>query len=154
MSENDPFEKTVQRQQIKPLPKEWRSQILVHARTAAGPNLVEEPRSATDRVQGVSAVFNFLKTIGAELLFPGRKAWASLGMAWALIIFAAMLSRDEDAGGSSSADRPSPLAQELLKEQAQLLSEFSGASDLHDVVTPRRPEEGPRSQTQWQRPAV
>jgi hypothetical protein len=69
----DGFEREASRQPLRPVPAEWRREILAAARTAVEPERVRIPR-AEPVVNGWTAWWR-----------PGRLAWGSLAAAWMAI---------------------------------------------------------------------
>ena len=126
----DEFEKRLQRQSLRPIPREWRGEILGAARHAGShPHSIVTPLS-TSWWRG--------------LLWPCPQAWAGLAAMWGVILLLNLASRDPVQVAKSSNIVP---AQELLialGEHRRLLAELIGTPPVIEPVKPLRPR--PRSE--------
>jgi len=151
MKEHDSFEEMLRRQRVKAAPESWRAGILATAHSAM------EGKASNRRVTPIQRRFGvaseLLSHIASEFFSPGRKAWGALASTWAVIVLLALANRDKDAVPITPSNSISPVARELLREQARLLTEFSGSDESTDAVEPRRPEARPHSQREaaWTR---
>ena len=151
MKEHDSFEEKLRRQRVKASPENWRSSILATAHSAAEDNAPKiRVASANQRFPAARELLNHIL---CELFSPGRKAWGTLAAAWAIIVLLTLANRDKDVVPATTANSVSPVARELLREQAQLLTEFSGSGESRETIEPQRPDVGPRSQREaaWTR---
>jgi len=125
----DEFEKRLQRQSLRPIPREWRGEILGGARRAnAHPFSTPNPQPTP---------------WWRELLWPCPEAWAGLAAAWGMIFLLNLASRDPVQVAKSSNTVP---AQELLialGEHRRLLAELIGTPAVIEPVKPFGPQ--PRS---------
>src|SRR5438552_14253870 len=99
----DDFDKRLQRQTLRPIPHEWRSEILDAARRA------DDPQPSTFNSQPTSW--------WRELLWPCPQAWAGLAAAWVLILALNAATREPVQVANSAG---APTAREVLmalKEQ-------------------------------------
>ena len=151
MKEPDSFEEKLWRQAIRPLPESWRAEILAGARAVPGVVSVSKQDAFRERS---SLVRQFFRGALAEILCPGKRAWSGLATVWALILLVNFINRDTDQGAALPAAAKSQLAREILKQQAQLFAEFSGANDTSDAVEPKRNESRPRSESRVHMTAV
>jgi hypothetical protein len=111
---NDDFEKKLQRQSFRPIPGDWRKDILRNARTNA-PAADPKPSGLLLRA-GL--------TVWRELLWPCRYAWSGLLAIWiALALFNT---------GSGTSTRPlaghssAPVRAQFFEEQRRVLAELTG----------------------------
>lgn len=117
------FEKHLQRQPLRPIPHEWRTEILQQATSADSRRLTHDRRPS------------FL----SALLWPHPKAWAGLAAVWVLI-YALRFASQDNLPKMAQASPSSP--QEMvvkLKEQQQILAELiaSSSSQTHDMDRPK-----------------
>jgi hypothetical protein len=99
------FEKQLQRQPLRELPRDWRAEILA---TAAGPR----PDSIQSRGDGVSA-------------WPSLRAWAALAAVWPIIFLLQFTSPAEpQPAGNSPGMTMRSFA--MLHEQTLLMAESFG----------------------------
>lgn len=127
MNPND-FEKHLQRQPLRPIPPEWRAEILQQATTAGNSSFVIR--------------HSFLSTINHQLstiLWLRPKAWAGLAAVWVLIFALRFSSRDNLPKMAQSSPAASQQMMVNLREQQQILAELIGTSSgqTHDVDRPK-----------------
>ena len=125
----DDFEKRLKRQSMRPMPGEWRGEILGAARRAGGDRPSTVTPQATSWWRG--------------LLWPCPQAWAGLAAVWGVILLLNLASRDPVQVAKSSNTVP---AQELLialGEHRRLLAELIGTPPVIEPVKPFGPR--PRS---------
>jgi hypothetical protein len=130
---NSEFEQRLRRQPLKPLPGEWRAEILsaVAADVNRRQNNRQEP---TATATGWSWLSN--------LLWPHPKAWAGLAAVW-IFIFALNFSMREKApviAGKSAPPSPETVAE--LRQQQKMLAELIGpaewrVADRQRVLSPQ-----------------
>jgi hypothetical protein len=120
----DDFENQLQRRPLRPVPTEWRAEILEAARTAAFPRASLSWR---------------------EWLWPSPKAWAALAAAWMLIAVLTVMDTPRRAEMAKQTARPSPEAETALaaqrRELARLLEPYTESSPAPKATRP-----GPRSE--------
>jgi len=108
---SDDFEKRLQRQPLRPIPPEWRTEIL---QTAAARS-TRNPNPETRNPSLLSALF-----------WPHPKAWAGLAAVWVLI-FALRFASQGTLPKIAQATPSSPQTIAVnLKEQQQILAELMG----------------------------
>ena len=122
------FEQRLRRQPLKPLPAEWRAEIL--AAVAAEVN----------RRQEVSREFTFaatehswLSTLNHQLstlLWPHPKAWAGLAAVWICIFILNFSMRDPSPALAVKATPPSPEVVVELRRQQRMLAELIGPAEV------------------------
>jgi hypothetical protein len=122
----DDFEKQLQSRPIRPVPREWRGDILQAAKThATQPSTPGSRQSSWWR----------------ELLWPCPQAWAGLAAVWIIIL---TLNSAGPGDPTTIAKRPASPARETLlalREQRRLLTELmapvADASEPTKVQAPR-----------------
>ena len=110
----DDFEKRLQRQSMRPVPREWRGEILDAARRAGGhqpPPLNSQPTSWW-----------------RELLWPCPQAWAGLAAAWVLILALNVATREPVQVATAQSTPPAREVLMALKERRRWLTELAGPS--------------------------
>ena len=137
MNFDDHLEKKLRRQPLRPIPETWRGEILAVARR-------EQGRSRPDLVR---LRLSSLKARLSTLLWPHPKAWAGLAAIW-LLIFTLNFVGQEPASVHIAKNNSPPSAQlrELLRQQAQLLSELAGPRETFEAAPPAPRTPRPRSQ--------
>jgi len=134
----DDFEKRLERQPLRPIPPEWRGEILGAARRAGGPQ-----RSAPNR--GLSSWWR-------ELLWPCPQAWAGLAAAWVLILALNAATREPDRTSTAQSTPPAREVLMALKERRRLLAEL--AEPPARVEPQKALVPGPRSEVSSRTEAV
>src|SRR5580704_7007760 len=127
---NDEFEKQLQRQPMRGLPREWRSEILAAA--AVRP-------SQSSKISWLT-----------EWLWPHPRAWAGLTAAWAVIILFHFTAPDDPRVARSSASTTFQSMAEM-QQQTVRMAQLLGSSDSGDPpsatpATPKPRSERPRQQ--------
>ncbi len=115
----DDFEKKLQRQQLRPIPGEWREPILRTAQERAMASAVVPERLPN----------RFVLAVWRELVRPCRYAWATIAALW--LVFWIVNTRNEIAGPSSSmaSTRAKPQGIGLIEEKRRALVELTGPFD-------------------------
>ena len=123
---NDEFEQQLRRQPMRPIPAEWRRQILD---SAPGP---ESPVSVRE--------WSFS---WRELFWPSPRAWAGLAAVWAVILALNTASSDSAIPSAERARpaQPSPQFLMALQEQWQLRAELMDipVAEASPKTEPARP---------------
>jgi hypothetical protein len=125
------FEKHLRHQPLKPIPGEWRAEIL---------------GAAKSRHLSLATHHSFLSTLNHQLstlLWPHPKAWAGLAAVWIFIFALNFSMRDKSAIVAEKSLPPSPEVVAELKQQQRLFAELIGANDWRDAnrqkIFPPRP---------------
>jgi hypothetical protein len=108
---SDDFEKHLQHQPLRPIPKEWRAEILRQATAGSRPPVLDR------RPSFLSALF-----------WPHPKAWAGLAAVWVLIFALRFASQDKLPKMAQSSSLASQEIVVSLKEQQQILAELMGTN--------------------------
>ena len=126
----DDFEKRLQRQSMRPVPREWRGEILGAARRAGGhqPSPLNPQPTSWWR----------------ELLWPCPQAWAGLAAAWVLILALNAATREPVQVATAQSTPPAREVLMALKERRRLLVELAGPPVQVEPPKPFVPK--PRSQ--------
>ncbi len=127
----DEFEKQLQRQPIRPVPAQWRREILAAAKaqleTAARPGLRAR----------LSAIF-----------WPCPEAWAGLAAVWAMIFFlnAGMGERSRTMEADNRPRTIQAEVQTMVFLRAQELARLNEQPDVPLIEPPKTPGPRPRSE--------
>ena len=137
MNGDDIFEKRLKEVPHRPIPAQWRRDILRASRAAAPAR--NSPLSAwAARIAAANSVVS-------RMLWPHPKAWIGLTAVWLLILVLTLAEREpEQAQFVRAVAPPSPQMLEMLREQEQLLAELVGSTERAEPHPPVLPQ--PRSQ--------
>jgi hypothetical protein len=125
------FEQRLRQVPVKPLPPEWRAEILA----AAG---AVQPAPARPALQERLAVG------WRSLFWPHPQAWAGLAAAWVVIALLHLSQRDEVPARSANSAPPSPETLIELRQQQQMLVELLDLRPGGDIDRPKK--SGPHTQ--------
>lgn len=136
MNNDSQFENRLRRQPVKPIPAEWREEILDAARNATASVHARRPTP-----------YGLLATLRQHLslpFLPQRAAWAVLATAWVVIIALNVAAHDDSARvqASRAATPISPETLLALQQQRLLLAELMDRAETHPM---NRPKSLPRS---------
>ena len=126
----DDFEKRLQRLHMRPIPREWRGEILDAARRA-GAHQLSTPNPRTT-------------PWWRELLWPSPQAWAGFAAVWVVVLLLNLASRDPVRVAKTSKPAPAPELFAALREHRRLLAELIGTPPLPEPQKPFEPR--PRSE--------
>ena len=107
----DPFDQRLARQPLRPVPAEWRDEVLARAGDLQSP--AQFPLSQ-------------LSTFNSQLrswLWPCPQAWAALAAVWVLLLAVNFSTRDRSAPNTASANAL-PVMPYAWREQQKLLAEL------------------------------
>ena len=110
----DDFEKRLQRQPLRPVPKGWRAEILSAA------------RNVTDTEHATRSLLSTLNAQLSTLLWPSPHAWAGLAAVW-VVILAVNFATSGDS--QPIAKRVTPFSPEMLMA-IQIQAEVGGKERL------------------------
>ena len=125
---SDDFEKRLERQTIRPVPGEWRREIL---QTAA-----RRARSDAPHLQ-LKAQNSKLKTFVSELLWPCPQAWAGLAAVWLVILTVNFLTLESSPVIAQKSFPHSPETLMALRQQGWLFAELN---EPREVPVAERPK--------------
>ena len=129
----DELEQQLQQLQMRPVPSEWREEILAGARAAAHvPSRTSQGLGWRVRLASLYSRFSFL-------LWPSPRAWVGLAAIWfviGLLNFSTSSSVRQTHGSSNAVQ-----FQSAMKEQEQLLTELVG--DHQAQRAPHNPPKAP-----------
>ena len=146
----DDFEKRLQRQSMRSIPREWRGEILDAARRARGHQLSTLHSEATG--EDGSAIHPQPTSWWRELLWPCPQAWAGLAAAWVLILALNAATREPVQVATAQSTPPAREVLMALKERRRLLAELAGPPVQIKPQKPLAP--GPRSELSHRTAAV
>jgi hypothetical protein len=134
----DDFEERLQRQSMRPVPAEWRGEILDAARRAGDHQLFTlNPRPTP---------------WWREWLWPCPQAWAGLAAAWVLILALNAATRDPVQVAKTAKTASAPELLIALKEHRRLLAELIGTPTVLEPTKTLQPR--PRSELSHRTVAV
>jgi hypothetical protein len=110
------FEKQLERRPLRPVPAEWRAEILAAAKTAAAPQLVPAPK----RSGGGSTLNSQL----SAFLRPCPQAWAGLAAIWLVILAVNFSASDKKPMLAQAAPPPSRDTLRMVQEQRRMLAQL------------------------------
>lgn len=116
------FEQRLRRQPVKPVPPEWRAEILAAAHAAQAPR---HPSPVTRHTW-----FAVIHRQLSALLWPHPRAWAGLAAVWVCIFMLNLSMRDQPPVLAERTPSPSPEMVAELKQQQKMLAELIGAPEV------------------------
>ncbi len=133
---HDDFEQRLQRQPLRPVPTEWREEILAEA----GRGSRVEGR-AQNWVRSPSLVSRL-----STILWPHPVAWAGLAAVW-IFIFTVDFSVNDRAPSVAEGYSPPPTEVMVeLRQQQRLLAELMGPRETRDADRQKNSLPRPRSE--------
>lgn len=147
----DDFEQQLQRRPMRPVPAEWRAEILSAAKAVSdtqpapySPLSGHATRNTRPFRSFITPQFVAMK-LWQELIWPCRRVWLGIAAVW-FVVLVVNLSTDESTQvAASQMPAPTPEVMAALREQKQLLVQLLdpvAASSTPPVAAPR-----PRSET-------
>jgi len=135
----DPFEQRLSRQPLRPVPAEWRDEILPRAGDLQSPSLASAMASDGDcKSPARASQPSTLNPQLRDLLWPCPQAWAGLAAVWVLLLALNLATRDRSAPNTASASAL-PVMPYAWREQQKLLAELFPP----EPVAPPRPRAQP-----------
>jgi hypothetical protein len=134
--ETEQFERRLSRQPLRPIPAEWREEILREGRRA------DVPEKIWDADTTSLPKLNWL----AQIFWPSPAAWAGLAAVWLLILAVDFSIRDKTP---VAAEKFAPQTAEVvmqLRQQQRLLAELMGPRDTSDADRSKPLAPRPRSE--------
>ena len=134
----DDFEQRLQRQPMRDVPAQWRSQILSAAHAAAG----------STRHAAADSEFTSLD-VRAELiswLWPSPKVWVGLAVIWLLLAGANRAIFSQNARPANSEPHPDAASLAAWKEQSRILAELMQPAESSAAEAASRAKPRPRSE--------
>jgi hypothetical protein len=129
------FEERLRSQPLRPIPAEWRGEILTAAKLSAAARSEPTERNPTSVI---------LQTLWRELIWPCRIVWAGVACAWLLIIGLNAASFERTPRVASKTEPRSGEEFRAFIEQRQLLAQLTDA--VPEPANTRKPNPpGPRS---------
>lgn len=140
MNLDEPLERRMRAQPLRPVPVEWREEILNSARAAASTAGSSGPAPA-------STWFGLRRVRLAALIWPNPRAWAALGSVWVVILGLHLSARDlVPSEGAPRTPSASVQMRQMLKQQAQMFTELLGPSADPGPTMPKKTPGQPRTQ--------
>lgn len=127
---SDEFEKRLEQQKIRPIPGEWRREILNTANAASLESRTAKPESLS---------------WWRELLWPCPQAWAGIAAVW-LVIFVLNFTTQKAEPKLAKSEPVTPQTIAALKEQRRLYLELAGLQVKEVAEPPKNHVPGPSSQ--------
>ena len=123
----DDFEQKLGQQKLRPIPAEWRAEILSAANAARQTAPVSAaPASASSSPAFLSALF-----------WPSPKAWAGLAAIWLVILGLNHSARDNPQIATRKSSPSTPDLRLVLKEQQRLLAELAEPREAPEADRPK-----------------
>ncbi len=127
---NDDFEQQLRRQSLRPIPTEWRAEVLVAMRAAQ-----------TTRPPAPSWFSTFRHQL-STIFWPHPKAWTGLAAVWVFIFILNFSMRDKTPMITEKSEPPSPEVMVELRQQKRLLAELMGTlqpvdADRQKIFSPK-----------------
>ena len=129
------FEKKLQRQDLRPIPAEWRGEILRTAHAAV-----------PARVSWPSTINHQLSTLCRELIWPARHIWTGLAAVWAVIVIVNLDVARHSELAARDFTPPSPAVLMAWREQEWMFTGLAEPAATKDAERPKTAAPGPRSE--------
>jgi hypothetical protein len=130
------FENHLQQQPMRPVPAEWRSEIL-----GASENAHRQPATRKP-----SSHLPALKAQLSAILWPCPQAWAGLGMVWLMILAVNFATQEKDEQIAQTTSRLSPETIMALREQKRELAKLIEPFNAQPGEPPKTNPSQPRSE--------
>jgi len=115
----DEFEQQLQQRPMRPIPAEWRAEILSAAKTAQSATH-HAPRTTQSVLSTLNPAFLAMK-LWQELIWPCRRIWLGMAAVWLIVLACNMSMDDTPKVAASQMPAPTPEMVAALREQKQLL---------------------------------
>jgi hypothetical protein len=138
MNNDSQFEDRLRQESLKPIPGEWRNDILRQATRAA--------KLQNASTAGPVSIFELLKSRLAILLWPAPRAWAGMAAVWVAILMMNLAAADTTTTAAMAVPLPSAETLRVLKQQQRLLAELVERPEPLKVDRQRAIPSAPRSQ--------
>ncbi|WCJ60092.1 hypothetical protein NXS98_02910 [Fontisphaera persica] len=115
--QHETFEERLRRQPWRPLPQEWRAEIMAAAQTATTP-----PSSRPARVQGWRLVLDYL-------LWPSPRAWAGVAALWLVAVAGNIVQHWASPAPKAALPVSASTTHETLPQRQQVLAEWLNAPE-------------------------
>ena len=137
----DDFEQQLQRRPLRPVPAEWRAEILTTAQAASNPQpITRNTPSFLASITLQSLAMKFWQ----ELIWPCRRIWLGMAAIW-FVVLACNMSMDETHKvAANQMPAPTPEMVAALREQKQLLVQLLDPN----ASTPALPAAAPRPRSE------
>jgi hypothetical protein len=129
------FEHRLRRQALRPLPPEWRGEILAAA---------DATRSMQPAHEAAFAAA--LRVRLREALWPSHKTWGALAAVWLVVLAVNLSLRDRAPVVAQKAARQTPDIILVLQQQHQFMAELMGQASPPEAAPSRQVAPGPRSE--------
>jgi hypothetical protein len=130
------FEQRLRQVPVKPIPGEWRAEILAAAE-AKQPSLERGVHAASTWQARITAIL-------CSLFWPHPRAWAGLAAVWVVIAILHFSQPDDSPVLAEKSAPPSADTLADLRQQQQMLAELLGPYGAGEADRPKR--SGPHTQ--------
>jgi hypothetical protein len=141
---SDDFEKRIQRQSLRQIPREWREEILQAARAV----------STADPSAKRPAVFANLSSYFWTLLRLHPKTWATLAAVWITIVAMNFYCADKTTARAQKVSPPTREMILVLQNQRRELAKLIPPVDSGDADKPKISQPRPRSERRFENSMV
>ena len=122
------FEQQLEHQPLRPLPVDWRTDILKAAESAS--SVPSAPRPAPSLLSTIHSQLS-------SLLWPCPQAWAGLAALWLVILAMNYASEDKSEIMTAKSPPPSPQMMMALQEQRKMLAKLIEPYDESPAEPPK-----------------
>jgi hypothetical protein len=142
----DDFEQRLRRQLPRPIPPEWRSEILSTTHQESVAHHINSSRSFPATLNALARHSKATTAQLSTLLWPSRKAWAAVATIWLVILAVNIAMRDKSSAVARTAPRPARETMLAWKEHERLLTELIGPQEMPSAERPKPAAPRPRSE--------
>ena len=143
---HDAFEQRIQRQPFRPLPSEWRAEILLAARQASTAQNESVAMTQQQPESRLALHVPAWRALFSTLLWPSPKAWYGLAAIWLVLLVINAETADNAKRVARTLPRPAPEMIAAWREQVRLLSELVQPQEIPVAEPPKPTPPRPRSE--------
>ncbi len=122
------FEKQLQRQPLRPVPADWRADILKAANAVS---------SAPNTAHPTPSLLSTIHSQLSALLWPCPQAWAGLAAVWLVILAVNYAGEDKSEIMTAKSPPPTPQMMMALQEQRKMLAKLIEPYDESPAEPPK-----------------
>ncbi len=146
----DDFEQQLQRRSVRPVPGEWRAEILGAAKAVSDTQPAPHSLLSGHAIRNTQPFLSVFKPsfvvvkLWQELIWPCRRVWLGLAAIWFVVLAVNLASNDTPKFAANQMPAPTPEMVAALREQKKLLVQLLDPN----ASTPALPAAVPRPRSE------